>query len=31
MRLADGFVPREQGVFTRGPRSLPVCFTPAAG
>jgi pulcherriminic acid synthase len=31
MRLADGFVPREQGVFTRGPRSLPVRFTPAAG
>ncbi|MEU1892086.1 cytochrome P450 [Streptomyces pristinaespiralis] len=31
LRLADGFVPREQGVFTRGPRSLPVRFTPAAG
>ncbi|GGT26043.1 cytochrome P450 [Streptomyces kurssanovii] len=28
LRLADGFVPREQGVFTRGPRSLPVRFTP---
>ncbi|MFK4594435.1 cytochrome P450 [Streptomyces pristinaespiralis] len=31
LRLADGFVPREQGVFTRGPRSLPVRFTPAGG
>ncbi|MEO3977454.1 cytochrome P450 [Streptomyces sp. CAU 1734] len=29
MRLADGFVPSEQGVFTRGPASLPVRFTPA--
>jgi cytochrome P450 len=29
MRLADGFVPSEQGVFTRGPASLPVVFTPA--
>ncbi|MEJ8633624.1 cytochrome P450 [Streptomyces sp. NPDC006475] len=28
MRLADGFVPSEQGVFTRGPQSLPVRFTP---
>ncbi|MEV6400290.1 cytochrome P450 [Streptomyces sp. NPDC051907] len=28
MRLADGFVPSEQGVFTRGPKSLPVRFTP---
>ncbi|MER7660434.1 cytochrome P450 [Streptomyces sp. NPDC096193] len=31
MRLADGFVPSEQGVFTRGPQSLPVRFTPVAG
>lgn len=30
VRLADGFDPREQGVFTRGPQSLPVRFTPAA-
>ncbi|MFD3441363.1 cytochrome P450 [Streptomyces sp. NPDC058685] len=30
MRLADGFVPSEQGVFTRGPQSLPVRFTPVA-
>lgn len=30
VRLADGFDPVEQGVFTRGPRSLPVVFTPAA-
>ncbi|MFD7717287.1 cytochrome P450, partial [Streptomyces sp. NPDC059814] len=28
VRLADGFTPAEQGVFTRGPRSLPVRFTP---
>ncbi|MER5302372.1 cytochrome P450 [Streptomyces lasiicapitis] len=28
LRLADGFVPSEQGVFTRGPASLPVVFTP---
>ncbi|MEU5400900.1 cytochrome P450 [Streptomyces sp. NPDC005963] len=28
MRLADGFEPAEQGVFTRGPSSLPVRFTP---
>ncbi|WP_329205457.1 cytochrome P450 [Streptomyces sp. NBC_00683] len=28
LRLADGFVPAEQGVFTRGPGSLPVRFTP---
>ncbi|MGW6460581.1 cytochrome P450 [Streptomyces sp. NPDC055078] len=28
MRLADGFAPTEQGVFTRGPASLPVRFTP---
>ncbi|MEV6786451.1 cytochrome P450 [Streptomyces sp. NPDC051098] len=31
MRLADGFVPSEKGVFTRGPQSLPVRFTPVAG
>ncbi|MEV0844471.1 cytochrome P450 [Streptomyces sp. NPDC049954] len=30
VRLAEGFDPREQGVFTRGPQSLPVRFTPAA-
>ncbi|WP_395104234.1 cytochrome P450 [Actinomadura sp. SCN-SB] len=30
MRLADGAVPVERGVFTRGPGSLPVEFTPAA-
>ncbi|PRH76680.1 cytochrome P450 [Streptomyces solincola] len=29
LRLADGFVPAEQGVFTRGPAALPVRFTPA--
>jgi pulcherriminic acid synthase len=29
LRLADGFDPVEQGVFTRGPQSLPVRFTPA--
>ncbi|RMI43271.1 cytochrome P450 [Streptomyces triticirhizae] len=29
LRLADGFEPVERGVFTRGPRSLPVRFTPA--
>ncbi|MFD3480876.1 cytochrome P450 [Streptomyces sp. NPDC058695] len=28
LRLADGFDPVEQGVFTRGPQSLPVQFTP---
>ncbi|GGR98182.1 cytochrome P450 [Streptomyces aureoverticillatus] len=28
LRLADGFVPSEQGVFTRGPSALPVVFTP---
>ncbi|MFF9687204.1 cytochrome P450 [Streptomyces sp. NPDC014623] len=27
-RLADGFAPVEEGVFTRGPQSLPVRFTP---
>ncbi|MFB7551261.1 cytochrome P450 [Streptomyces sp. NPDC056154] len=31
LRLADGFTPFEQGVFTRGPRSLPVRFTPVPG
>ncbi|MER5550355.1 cytochrome P450 [Streptomyces sp. NPDC002793] len=30
MRLADGFDPVEEGVFTRGPQSLPVRFTPVA-
>ncbi|GAA3725600.1 cytochrome P450 [Streptomyces tremellae] len=30
VRLADGFDPVEEGVFTRGPKSLPVVFTPAA-
>ncbi|MBW8486633.1 cytochrome P450 [Actinomadura parmotrematis] len=29
MRLPDGFVPQEQGVFTRGPAALPIVFTPA--
>ncbi|MDC2961355.1 cytochrome P450 [Streptomyces gilvifuscus] len=28
LRLADGYDPVEQGVFTRGPQSLPVRFTP---
>ncbi|MEU3792274.1 cytochrome P450 [Streptomyces fructofermentans] len=28
LRLADGFDPVERGVFTRGPQSLPVRFTP---
>jgi pulcherriminic acid synthase len=31
LRLADGFDPVEQGVFTRGPKALPVSFTPATG
>lgn len=31
LRLADGYDPAEQGVFTRGPQTLPVRFTPAAG
>jgi len=31
MRLADGFEPAEQGVFTRGPQRLPVRFTPVSG
>ncbi|MGW0788873.1 cytochrome P450 [Streptomyces sp. NPDC002911] len=29
VRLADGFDPVEEGVFTRGPQALPVRFTPA--
>ncbi|MGD1217124.1 cytochrome P450 [Streptomyces krungchingensis] len=29
LRLADGFDPVEHGVFTRGPKALPVRFTPA--
>jgi cytochrome P450 len=29
MRMANGFQPAEQGTFTRGPRALPVRFTPA--
>jgi cytochrome P450 len=31
VRLADGFRPGEQGVFTRGPAALPVVFTPPLG
>ncbi|MFE7329974.1 cytochrome P450 [Streptomyces sp. NPDC057565] len=31
LRLADGFTPAEQGVFTRGPQLLPVRFSPASG
>jgi pulcherriminic acid synthase len=31
VRLADGFSPAERGVFTRGPATLPVVFTPAGG
>ncbi|MEI5033700.1 cytochrome P450 [Streptomyces sp. S1A(2023)] len=31
LRLADGFDPVERGVFTRGPQSLPVRFTPVSG
>lgn len=31
LRLADGFTPAERGVFTRGPATLPVLFTPAGG
>lgn len=30
LRLADGFDPVEQGVFTRGPKALPVNFTPSS-
>lgn len=30
LRLAEGFAPEEKGLFTRGPVSLPVRFTPAA-
>ncbi|AXI78397.1 cytochrome P450 [Peterkaempfera bronchialis] len=29
LALQDGFVPAETGVFTRGPQSVPVRFTPA--
>jgi len=29
VRIADGAAPAERGVFTRGPESLPVRFTPA--
>lgn len=31
LRLADGFDAVERGVFTRGPQSLPVRFTPVSG
>lgn len=31
LRMADGFDPVERGVFTRGPQSLPVRFTPVSG
>ncbi|MFI1566806.1 cytochrome P450 [Streptomyces sp. NPDC020490] len=31
IRLADGFDPVEEGVFTRGPKALPVRFTPVTG
>ncbi|MFD5905552.1 cytochrome P450 [Streptomyces microflavus] len=31
LRLAEGFDPVERGVFTRGPQSLPIRFTPVAG
>jgi pulcherriminic acid synthase len=31
VRLADGFRPVEQGVFTRGPAALPVVFSPIPG
>lgn len=31
LRLAEGFDPVERGVFTRGPQSLPVRFTPVPG
>ncbi|PSK97743.1 pulcherriminic acid synthase [Murinocardiopsis flavida] len=30
LRIADGHTPAEEGVFTRGPATLPVRFTPAA-
>jgi cytochrome P450 len=30
VRLRDGFSPAERGVFTRGPATLPVWFTPVA-
>ncbi|MEU9577735.1 cytochrome P450 [Streptomyces chilikensis] len=31
VRVAEGFEPAEQGVFTRGPDRLPVRFTPVSG
>ncbi|MBK3586149.1 cytochrome P450 [Streptomyces microflavus] len=31
LRLAEGFDPVERGVFTRGPQSLPIRFTPVSG
>ncbi|MQA12122.1 MAG: cytochrome P450 [Pseudonocardiaceae bacterium] len=31
IRFEDGFVPAEQGVFTRGPTTLPIRFTPGSG
>lgn len=31
MRLAEGCIPAESGVFTRGPVTLPVTFTPVTG
>ncbi|WP_435855546.1 cytochrome P450 [Streptomyces microflavus] len=31
LRLAEGFHPVERGVFTRGPQSLPIRFTPVSG
>ncbi|MYX15180.1 cytochrome P450 [Streptomyces sp. SID8374] len=31
LRLADGFDPVEHGVFTRGPKGLPLRFTPVSG
>jgi pulcherriminic acid synthase len=30
LRFDDGFTPAEQGLFTRGPTTLPVRFTPAS-
>lgn len=31
VRVADGFDPVERGVFTRGPQTLPLRFTPVSG
>ncbi|MGW5066706.1 cytochrome P450 [Streptomyces cyaneofuscatus] len=31
LRVADGFDPAEHGVFTRGPKTLPLRFTPVSG